>query len=174
MDKELIEKYKEEMIKMYKKSNKEIFQKPKAVATATSDIEPKAEMKPETNGNLLAVVTTIRTLYPVSNAKVTVFTGDYENMNVVDYAFTDQSGRTKVFNLPTPQKSLSLDSTNEVVPYAVYNMLVQADGYVDNVHLNIPVFSGVTSIQGSNVILKETAGDNMDIQVFDEAEKYDL
>lgn len=173
MDKELIEKYKQEMIRMYKKSDKEIFQKPKSVAVLTNEIKTETDST-QSDGNLLAVVTAVRSLYPVPNAKVTVFTGDYNNMKVIDSAFTDPSGRTKVFNLPTPQKSLSLDSENNVIPYAVYNMLVQADGYLDNIHLNIPVFSGVTSIQGSNMILKETAPSNMDAQVFDEAEKYDL
>ena len=126
------------------------------------------------NGNLLATVTTVRTLYPVANAKVTVFSGDYRDMNVIDTAFTDQSGRTKVFSLPTPEKQLSLESANTVIPYAVYNMMVEADGYIDNIHLNIPVFSGVTSIQSSNLMLKETAGANMDVQIFDESQRYDL
>ena len=177
MDKEIIEKYKNEMLKMYKTANRGNFIKPKAepVIAQTNQVQVNPPSKSqEANGNLLAVVTTVRTLYPIANAKVTVFTGDYNNMNVIDSALTDQSGRTRVFNLPTPQKALSLDSANSILPYAVYNMLVEADGYVDNIHLNIPVFSGVTSIQGSNMILKETAGANMDIQIFDEAEKYDL
>ena len=174
MDREIIEKYKAEMLRMYGKLNKENVFSPKAVATAAETAQPQPKITPQTNGNLLGVVTTVRTLYPVPNAKVTVFTGNYENMNVVDYAFTDNSGRTKVFTLPAPSNTLSLDEDNKQIPYAVYNMLVEADGYVDNVHLNIPVFSGVTSIQGSNMILKETAGANMDVRIFDEAVKYDL
>ncbi len=174
MDRDIIEKYKSEMLKMYKKSTKESFLKPTVAPVITENLEPQPKITPQSSGKLLAVVTTVRTLYPVPNAKVTVFTGDYENMNVVDTSLTDQSGRTKVFTLPAPSNALSLDKDNKQIPYAVYNMLVEADGYIDNIHLNIPVFSGVTSIQGSNMLLKETAGANMDIQVFDEAEKYDL
>ena len=174
MDREIIEKYKAEMLRMYAKTNKENVLEQKAAQVVSDSVQPQPKTTPQTNGNLLAVVTTVRTLYPVPNAKVTVFTGDYQNMKVVDYAFTDQSGRTKVFVLPAPSSALSLDEDNKQIPYAIYNMLDEADGYVDNVHLNIPVFGGVTSIQGSNMLLKETAGANMDVQIFDEAEKYDL
>ena len=171
MDKETLEKYKNEMLKMYRSQKVQ----PPAIRPTVAEVNPKATETTETpTGGLLAVVTTVRNLYPVSNAKVTIFTGDYDNKNVIDSAFTDQSGRTKVFILPTPQKALSLDKENKLIPYAVYNMLVEADGYIDNIHLNIPVFSGVTSIQTSNMLLKETAGEGMEMQIFDEAEKYDL
>jgi hypothetical protein len=174
VDREIIEKYKAEMLRMYAKTNKENVLEQKAAQVVSENIQPQQKITPQTNGNLLAVVTTVRTLYPVPNAKVTVFTGNYQNMKVVDYAFTDQSGRTKVFVLPAPSSALSLDEDNKQIPYVIYNMLIEADGYIDNIHLNIPVFSGVTSIQGSNMLLKETAGANMDVQIFDEAEKYDL
>ena len=174
MDREIIEKYKSEMLRMYQKSNKGNFSEQKAVQTVTGTPPSRPKITPESQGNLLATVTTVKTLYPVPNAKVTVFTGNYEDMNVVDSSLADQSGRTKLFVLPAPSSALSLDEGNKQIPYAVYNMLVEADGYVDNLHLNIPVFSGVTSIQGSNMMLKETAGVNMDVQIFDESEKYDL
>jgi len=164
MDEKIIEKYKKQMLEMYKIANKGEVKTVAAEVTSTA----------ESNGSLFAVVTAVRELYPVPNAKVTLYKGDYNNMQVISSALTDQSGRTPLFTLPTPQKELSLESENTSLPYAVYNMLVEADGYVPNLHLNIPVFSGVTSIQGSNLILKETAGANMNEQIFDESQKYDL
>ncbi len=172
MEREIIEKYKNEMLKMYKSVNKESVIKNKVVPVVSEVQAP--DQTDESGGKLLAVVTTVRTLYPVPNAKVTVFSGDYRDMNVIDTAFTDQSGRTRFFSLPTPEKQLSLESANTVIPYAVYNLRIEADGYVDNIHLNVPVFSGVTSIQSSNLMLKETAGADMDAQIFDESQKYDL
>ena len=176
MERELIEKYKNEMLRMYASANNQNMasQTQNQQETPSQPLENRPQNTEQTQGNLLAVVTTIRTLYPVPNAKVTVFSGDYRDMNVIDTSFTDQSGRTKDFSLPTPEKQLSLESANTVIPYAVYNLLVEADGYVDNIHLNVPVFSGVTSIQSSNLMLKETAGVNMDVQIFDESQKYDL
>ena len=57
---------------------------------------------------------------------------------------------------------------------SLYGMMVQADGYIDNVHLNIPVFSGVTSIQGSDMMLVETAGIDKGPQIFDELQQFTL
>ncbi len=175
MDSNIIEKYKNEMLKMYASA-------PRAIPTQTTETvipEPQTPPTPQpipdtSTGNLIGIVTAVRALYPVKNAKVTVFTGDYNNMNVIDTALTDNSGRTKVFVLPTPEKALSLDDTNTVLPYALYNMIIEADGYIKNIHLNIPVFSTVTSLQQSNLLLEETAGEDKSPQIFDEAQKYDL
>ncbi len=161
MDRELIEKYKNEMLKMYKSVKREM------------PVIAEAPIQADGTGNLLGIVTTIDRIYPVKNAKVTVFTGELENMNVLDTDFTDESGKTKVFTLPTPQKQLSLESENTIQPYSLYNMMVTAEGYSDNIHLNIPVFSGVTSVQGSNLMLKETSGIE-GANIYDESQKYNL
>lgn len=147
-------------------------------ATAPLPTIPKPEATPPQNtttGSLIGIVTAIRSLYPISNAKVTVFKGDYNgDMQIIDSDLTDNSGRTKTFNLPTPELALSLDETNTQIPYSLYNMLIEADGYIKNIHLNIPVFSNVTSLQQSNLILEETAGQDKGPKVFDEAQKYNL
>ena len=171
MDKTLIEKYKKEMLNMYKKA--EYKPREEYVAVVSEDEDSVAPQN-EPSGNLIAVVTALRSIYPVSSAQITVFTGDYNDMQVVARGVTDQSGRSQVFTLPTPEKSISLDAENIQRPYALYNLLVKAEGYLDNIHLNIPVFSGVTSLQRSNLVLIETAGANKGPQIFDEAQQYQL
>lgn len=166
MDKSLIEKYKLEMLDMYKKT--------KSAPTVLPAAVPQSEPLPESKGQLVAIVTSLRGIYPVENAKVTVFTGNYGNMQVVDTAYTDQSGRTRPFVLQTPNKQISLESDNKGIAYATYNLEVKAEGYVDNVHINIPVFSGVTSLQSSNLMLLETAGVDKGPQIFDESARFDL
>ena len=174
MDNELIKKYKQEMLNI---KNRAV---PTQVTPENQNTQPIPPLAPNSDstedsvGYLTAIVSTIRGLYPVPNAKVTIFTGNADQMNIIDTAVTDQSGKTKVFTLPTPQKNLSLDSNNATIPYSKYNMLVTADGYVDNIHLNIPVFSGVTSIQRSNMLLRETAGVNKGAQIFNEENNYNL
>ncbi len=168
MDKDLLEKYKEKMLKMHYVANM-------SAATATPTTTEPLEPKSTTAGNLIGIVTAIRSLYPISNAKATVFKGDYNSdMQIIDSDLTDNSGRTKIFNLPTPELALSLDETNTQIPYSLYNLLIEADGYIKNIHLNIPVFSNVTSLQQSNLILEETAGQDKGPKVFDEAQKYNL
>ncbi len=133
---------------------------------------PPSSPKGQTGG-ILGIVTSFRSLYPVENARVTIFTGDYDNMNVIDSDLTDRSGRTKFFSLSTPDKNLSMSPDLAETPYALYNMLVEADGYLKNIHLNIPVFSGINSIQRSDLILAEERIDKTP-QIFDESQKYNL
>ena len=169
MERDLIDKYKNEMLEMYKSVKRKTPLKEKVLPAASQET-----VMPDGSGGLLAVVTTVDRLYPVNNAKVTVFSGSLDNMQIIDTDFTDNSGKSKVFSLPTPQKQLSLESENTQLPYSTYNMMVTSEGYLDNVHLNIPVFSGVTSVQGSNLMLKETAGINMENNIYDESQKYNL
>jgi hypothetical protein len=194
LDKDLIEKYKNEMRQMYQSVNPPI----RAVAAEPPAPMPQSETTPQksqnpatvppiqnpttttpktentTTGGLLGIITAVRSLYPVKNAKVTIFKGNYDNMEIIDTDIANESGRTKIFTLPTPEKSLSLEEDNQTIPYATYNMLVESDGYIKNIHLNIPVFSGVTSLQQSNLILEETAGEDKKPQIFDESQNYDL
>lgn len=191
MNNDIFEKYKNEMLKMYEQSKKNSgYEKSDATETAAL---PEAEEMPVPNpeaspvptpkpaspplnnqtGGLLGIVTSFRNLYPVENAKVTIFTGDTDNKNVIDSDLTDRSGRTKVFALPAPDKSLSMSPDLSETPYASYNMEVESDGFLKNIHLNIPVFSGITSIQRSDLILSEDRIDKTP-QVFDESQKYNL
>ena len=170
MDKSLIEKYKAEMLKMYKPKITKT-----AIPTVANESNPEKQATDEnSSGELTALVTTLRSIYPVKNAKVTVFTGNPDNMNIIDTDYTDESGRTKSFVLSAPSKELSQNSGDSNKPYSSYNMLVQSDGYIDNVHLNIPVFSGVNSLQSSNMMLYDTAGENKGPQIFDESQSFYL
>ncbi|MBQ6847336.1 MAG: hypothetical protein IJO62_00260, partial [Clostridia bacterium] len=103
----------------------------------------------------------------------TVFTGDPDNMQVIDTDYTDENGKTKAFLLTTPQKAESQEPNNEI-PYSLYNMMFEAEGYLTNIHLNIPVFPDVVSRQTSNLLLLETAGADKNPRIFDELQKYNL
>ncbi len=157
MDRSLFDKYRKEMLEMYNR---------RTVKAVSQNIA--------SNGSIIAIVTAFKELYPVENAKVTIFTGNMDNIQVLQEVYTDLSGRTTKIDLTTPPKSLSLDSQNKEKAYAVYNMMVTADGYLDNIHLNIPVFSGVTSLQRADLTPLSVAGDNREPQIFDESENYNL
>lgn len=169
VDNDLIKKYKDEMIKMYGGKIK--------MTEVKAEI-PKNEQNMDRNldgmGELIGIVTTVRSLYPVVNAKVTVFKGDAENPEIISVDYTDQSGKTESFKLATPAKSLSQSAENKELPYALYNLKVEADGYITNIHLNIPVFSDTVSLQRSDMLLLETAGVNKGPRIFDEGQNYGL
>ena len=187
MDKSLIEKYKREMLEMYRSSkgsaipaqnnsvNMNGLTRPMPLDEPLADMTPPVRSAEETGtGSIRAVVTTLRRIYPVAGAKVTVFTGNYDDMQVIMTGVTDESGKTRSFILPAPDRYLSESPDLSDKPYSSYNMLVQADGYIDNIHLNIPVFSGVESVQQSNLMLYETAGENKGPQFFDEGQQFEL
>ena len=157
MDRSLIEKYKNDMLKKY----------------GSSAAEETTAAAPE-KGRLSANVTSVANIYPVRGAMVTVFTGSPDSMTVLDSAVTDESGRTRVFLLDAPPKSLSMTSGAPALPYTLYNLLISADGFLDNIHLNIPVFSGIASVQRSDMLPKAVAGGRTDPIIFNEFSSFEL
>lgn len=166
MDKALIEKYKQEMMNLYRKTT------PKSVAAQNTVNLPQSQADND-SGGLAAVVTAIGSLFPVSGAEVTVFTGSIENPVNLKTVIADQSGKTETVLLPTPPASLSLTPDSATPPYTLYNMRIKANGYADNIHLNIPVFRGIKSVQSSNLTPSASAGDNGPI-VYNELSSYSL
>lgn len=188
MDRDLIEKYRREMLDTYRTRTtaaetpippEETLPEPVPIQIpepqpSIAGISTETPDETQSVGRLIAIVTAIRSLYPVKGAKVTIFTGTPDNKTVIATDVTDESGRTGSFILPTPARQLSLQSGSQVLPYSQYNMLVEAEGYLDTIHLNIPVFSGVTSLQQSDMMLLETSGVDKSPRVFNEEQQFTL
>ncbi len=128
----------------------------------------------DSSGSLIVNATVLKQLYPVSQARVTVFTGDYENMRIVETGYTDQSGKSPVFKLRTPSKQISLDSAASALPYELYNVEVVADGYVTRVNMNIPVFADIVSSQSVDLLPVSSAQGNTAPQIIDVSKAFDL
>ena len=188
MDESMINKYKEELLNMYKSRTEEkstenesapVLRQEKSKAE-TQPIMPSVteNMPDDTNtssfGKLVVMVTTVSNIYPVTDAKVTVFKGAYDNMQVIDTRLTDRSGKTEEFKLSAPNKSLSMDSDETQLPYSLYNIMVSADGFIPNVHLNVPIFSGITSLQRSDLIPTEISDGVAGPMFYNESSAYNL
>ena len=163
--------YADELIRMYRENASIIREKPLvALPTAAS-----APIFTDGTGGVQVNVTTLRRLYPVKNAMVTVFTGKPESKNVIETDMTNESGKSKVFYLKTPPRADSQKAENNgVLPYASYNISVQSDGYVQQIAMNVPVFSGVLSVQGIDLLPITAAGGHIAPQVIEEDNSYDL
>ena len=90
---------------------------------------------------------------PVQGAKVIIRRprqlGDQQQNQVqeVEQLRTDVSGQTEVVDLDTPPLELSLNESNELKPYANYDVEVDAEGYeVENIE-NVEILSNELSIQ---------------------------
>ncbi len=158
MNEKTAEEYAKELIEMYK------------------TVKPPVEEKtiPQASGGLTVNATTLRKLYPVPSATVTVFKGDYDNMEIIDRGYTDDSGQTGIFYLEAPDRALSESAGAQQPPYASYNISVKADGFIEQINLNVPIFSGVISVQSADLIPISAAGKNRAPRVFDEGQKYNL
>lgn len=164
----LIEQYRAEMMRLY--GRRETFAQPVVQPTA----QTVAAASSPNEGGLSVRVTTVRGLYPVEGAQVSVFTGAGGNETVLQTAVTDQNGKTTVFRLPTPPKGLSESAGQSERPYAEYSVSVKADGYREQIHRNVPVFPEVLSVQSADLTLLPAAGEDTAPQIFDAQNRYDL
>ena len=171
MDKTEFDRYIEEMRAM----NKRATIPEETVLPAVSETVTPEEAPEDMSGTgyLLVNVTSVRELYPVQNARVTVFKGSTEDMRKLAESVTDQSGKTELFTLSAPPRSLAEDSENREPTYAEYNILTEADGFLPTINMGAAVFDGVTSIQNVNLIPKTPYNEN-DSNIFTEENNYDL
>lgn len=112
----------------------------------------------ESLGFLIVNVNTANGALPIEGARVTVYGANPEESgepfldnNIVYTLKTNRNGKTEKIALETKSKELSM-SPNNPFPYESYNITVTADGFYDASYLNVPVFQGITSLQGASLI----------------------
>lgn len=115
---------------------------------------------PETGaGFLLFQVTTAGGAIPLEGAAVTVMdavpdaTPDLSAEPRI-VIFTGGDGKTRPLTLPAPARAQTLEARvpSGSLPYALYNAVVELDGYYPQAFSLIPVFDGITSVQRLDLI----------------------
>lgn len=113
--------------------------------------EPSANPMENTWGYLKVTVRTGSNGIPVPNASVTI-TRRYDGKEeMVRFTTTDRNGDTETFRLSAPPQGTG-NTPQDFEHYSVYDAAVFAKGYYREVSRNIPIFEGITSIQGFNLI----------------------
>ena len=102
-------------------------------------------------GTLLVRVSTAGIALPVEGADVRIDGGEEENHNIHYLLTTDRSGLLERILLPTPPAALSLQPSGQK-GFADYNIRVFKDGFYPVLLRNVPLFSGITSIQAVELI----------------------
>ncbi|MBR7071669.1 MAG: hypothetical protein IKI29_05880 [Clostridia bacterium] len=167
-EKEKLEQYGATLLELYSIDN---F--PPGVAADAPPVQPASEPN-ESFGELAVNVTTMRGMYPVKGALVTIYTDQGENRTVWYTATTDQSGQTPAFRLPTPAKALSESSGQSDQPYALYNTSVKADGFIEQINRDVMVFSGVKSVQDVDLMMRSANGKEEAPRIYNQSDCYDL
>ena len=119
-----------------------------------TDIRRFLEQNPE-SGTLQIETSAAGRAFAVNSARVIIFLPlDSGNITLYD-GLTDISGLTDKVILPAPRRSLSTSpDIGNAVPYAVYTVYVEHPSFVRSIFSNVPVFSGVESIQPVEMLAK--------------------
>lgn len=94
--------------------------------------------------------------FGIGSARVMVFVELPSGNIAVFDGLTDVDGITQTISLPAPPRSLSQSPApnGARLPYSVYSIYVEHPNFVREVFTNVPVFSGVESIQPVRMLAK--------------------
>ena len=104
-------------------------------------------------GTLIVSVFTASGALPIEDALVTIKGSEQNGSEIISVFSTDKSGKTPIITLPTPPAASS-ESPGNATPFASYNIEVDKENFFPRSFINVPVFSGTTSIQPVNLIPK--------------------
>lgn len=138
-------------------SIEERFPEPELLSELESEELPPVEYNAEeslgsSTGYILVNVRAGNNAYPIVNASVIVTAIVDGNRLLISSGNTDISGATVKLQTPAPSAIFSQSPHSEVRPYSLFDISVVADGYFNARSVDVPVFSGVTSIQNFNMI----------------------
>ena len=105
-----------------------------------------------TSHGTLAVRTLTAGAVALENVSVRI-TGAEEGNRFISYSLlTDVDGVTPEVELPAPLAELSLSPAPTEAPYAIYDIVLERDGYYTRRIFGVSVFSGIKSLQIVNMI----------------------
>ncbi len=89
---------------------------------------------------------------PISDATVIVSGEENGEMKVLNVQNTDSSGSTLPFGIETPPKEESLIPDSPQKPFATVNIEIDKRGFLTQIFAEVPIFSGITTIQSVHLI----------------------
>ena len=89
---------------------------------------------------------------PVEGATVAVTAVVNGQRLILASGLTDRNGTSQKFPLPVPDTEQSQTPDAEIRPYNLFDVSVTADGYFPARSVDVPVFSGITSVQNFSMI----------------------
>ena len=89
---------------------------------------------------------------PITGATVTVSGYEGGILKVLNVQLTDSSGSTEPFEIETPPLSDSLVPDPPEQPFALISIEIDKEGFLTQIFAEVPVFSGITTIQPVNLI----------------------
>lgn len=112
---------------------------------------PQAPNQSQGMGYLVVKVSTARGAIPLSDASVNIRGAESENSDIIYSLTTNADGMTEKVALPAPARALS-EVPGNIKPYALYDVDVFKEGYIDLKFNNVAVFESITSLQPAIMI----------------------
>lgn len=103
-------------------------------------------------GYILVNVRTGDDSEPVENAVVSVTAIIGGTRLVLATGITDESGKVRTIQVPAPDITFSQAPNPSERPYSLYDISVTANGFFNARSVDVPVFSGITSVQNFSMI----------------------
>jgi hypothetical protein len=88
----------------------------------------------------------------VSGATVLVTAIVAGNRIILASGMTDRNGTAPLFEVPVPAFGISQSPSPDSRPYNLFDVSVTAEGFFNARSVDVPVFSGITSVQNFNMI----------------------
>ncbi len=104
-------------------------------------------------GYLTVRVSTASGAIPLEGATVNIRGSVPEDSAVIRSLVTNSDGLTPTVTLAAPPRSASQSPDSAAPAYAVYNIDVFASGYIPAYFHNVPVFSGINSVQPAVLVV---------------------
>lgn len=119
------------------------------------DTEPSYSTEESLGASKGYIVVNVRTgddSEPVASASVEVTAIVGGERLILASGVTDESGAAPRFEVPVPDISFSQAPDSSVRPYSLYDISVTASGFFNSRSVDVPVFSGITSVQTFSMI----------------------
>lgn len=125
------------------------------------------------SGSLRVQVSAANEAFPIPNARVTVVLELLNGPREMYDGLTDINGIIDNIKLPAPDSEMSQSpSSSGVLPYSTYTTYVEHPDFVKEKFTNVPVFSGIKSIQGVELISRVNYGNQPESIVQNEGESF--
>lgn len=144
MDQDISQKYRDEMMQYYKTQNKE--------ATEIKSDFP-GNLFHDEYGSLRIEVSSGYGANPIEDALVVITSKNADGTrSILSSMLTNSSGETKTAKILSPPASLSENRDNKLPVSSFVDISISRKGYYKVENYNVPVFTGITSIQPVNMI----------------------
>lgn len=125
------------------------------------------------SGSLKVQVFAADQAFPIPNARITIVLELLNGPREMYDGLTDMNGIIDNIKLPAPDAEMSQEpSSTQALPYSTYTTYVEHPDFVNEKFTNVPVFPGIKSIQGVELISRVNTGNQPESVVQNEGELF--